>query len=348
MIIKENLQEFQDFIQEPGKKIAIISHPRPDADALGSALAMREYVQHFGHHADAIMPTDYPGFLSWMKGAHSVYDYADESKKATIRDLILDADLIICLDFSKLKRIGELGSIVEEAKGKKLLIDHHLDPDQFADYVMWSADAAATCELIFQMWKELGDEEVVTVPMAECIYAGIMTDTGSFRHPTTTGAIHRIVADLMDIGINNSKIHQYIFDNQSEHRLRFLGYMLSEKLHVLSEYRTAYMAVTAEELERFKTVEGDTEGVVNYALSIQGIAFAIFAIDRGDFVKFSFRSVGDFAVNELAQKHFNGGGHKNAAGGSLDAVTADEAIEVVLKVLPEYKEELMALEVLSS
>lgn len=344
-MIKKQLAEFQALIREGGKKVVVISHPRPDADALGSSLAIKAYLEQYDHHVEVIMPTEYPFFLNWMHDSESIIDFEQEGMHERCADLILGADLIVTLDFSKLSRVGEIGEIIRKSKGLKALVDHHRDPEDFADYVYWDCDSAATCELVYELITSFGDKDKITLDMGEDLYAGIMTDTGSFRHPTTTSRVHRIVADLLDMGVKNSRIHQFIFDNYSEERLRFLGHLLSKKLTVLKDYRTAYIAVSNDELEYFHSQEGDTEGIVNYALSIRGIVLAVFATEKEDHVKFSFRSCGNFPANQFAADHFNGGGHKNAAGGKLDGITLEGAIEKVKKVLPQYRDQLMSVEV---
>jgi phosphoesterase RecJ-like protein len=218
-------------------------------------------------------------------------------------------------------------------------VDHHLSPEHFAEFMLWDVKAAATAELIYDLIVMLGHKDKITVPIAECLYAGIMTDTGSFRHPSTTQKVHLVVSELIGLGLEPSRIHKLIYDNSSEQRLRFLGFALSEKLVVLPEYRTAYFAITAEELKRFESQTGDTEGLVNYALSIEGIVMGVLMVDRTEAVKMSFRSVGDFSVNQFARDNFNGGGHKNAAGGRSDiGLVATE--QKLLSLLPQYAQQI--------
>ncbi|WP_017730638.1 DHH family phosphoesterase [Nafulsella turpanensis] len=322
------------------RKVVITTHHKPDADALGSSLGLAGYLQKKGHEVAVITPTDYPAFLSWMRGNDNVivFNEGNEEKSAA---LVAEADLIFCLDFSALGRINELGELVRAAKAEKVLIDHHLEPEDFATYTFWSTEAASTAELVFQLIVELGDRQVVGKDIAEALYAGVMTDTGSFKHPSTTEYTHRVVADLIHLGADVHRVSKLVYDNNTLDKLRFIGYALSEKLQFLPEYNTAYIAITAEELERYKSRTGDTEGLVNYALSIEGVVMAALLIDRTEAVKISFRSVGEFSVNTFARENFEGGGHKNAAGGKSN-LSLDETVDKFLGLLPKYKEQLQA------
>lgn len=267
-----------------------------------------------------VTPSDYPSFLSWMEGNEKVliFDPTKERSKKNAIKVFEEAEVVFCLDFSSMDRVQDLKPILESSKGVRVLIDHHLEPQHFADYELWDNTAAATTELVYDFILAQGDATLIDVGIAECIYAGIMTDTGSFRYQSTSAKVHLIIADLIKKGINNFKVHSLIYDNNSEERLRFIGYSLSEKLKILRRKKTAYFAITKEELEKFHSKTGDTEGLVNYALSIEGINFAALIIERPDSVKLSFRSRGDFSVNEFARRYFEGGGHRNAAGGKSD------------------------------
>ena len=320
------------------QKIVITTHHKPDADALGSSLALWNYLTAKGHTVQVITPTDYPKFLNWMEGNDGVLNYEDGNQQKAAA-LISDADIIFCLDFCSLGRINDLGPLVEKSSATKMLIDHHLNKQSFADIEMWDNKASATCELIYEFIDGLGDAHMVTQAIGECIYAGIMTDTGSFRHPSTTRKTHLIVAELIGIGIRASRIHRLVYDNNKEIRLRFLGYTLSEKLKVIPEYHAAYMAITSEELKKYESQTGDTEGLVNFALSVEGVKVAAVFIDRTEAVKISFRSVEDYAVNEFAAEYFDGGGHKNAAGGKSD-LSLEETVDKFIRLLPEVKPSL--------
>ncbi len=326
-------------LAEP-QTVLITTHQNPDADAMGSSLALAGYLRKKGHRVTVVTPTEYPQNLHWMAGNDSVIAF-DEKQRVAVSQLIDEASAIFCLDFSAIDRIKELAPMVRQARAKKVLIDHHLEPESFADLALWSPAAAATAELIFQLITELGDQDLIDVPIAECIYAGLMTDTGSFRHSNTTGNVHRIAGTLIDIGIDVSTIHRRIFDNVSLDKFRLLGYVLNEKLKVLPEYRFAYITLTEDELKTYRSKTGDTEGMVNYALAVQGVVMAAILIDRGEEIRISFRSVGDFSVRDLASAHFNGGGHRNAAGGR-SKLTLAETEQQVLAVLPQYQSKLLA------
>ncbi|WP_339698289.1 bifunctional oligoribonuclease/PAP phosphatase NrnA [uncultured Roseivirga sp.] len=316
-------------------KIVITTHHKPDADALGSSLGMANYLIKKGHNVKVITPSDYPGFLNWMKGNDDVLVYTDKNSDQ-VQTFIDEADTIITLDFSVLHRINEMGEMVRNAKAFKVNVDHHLEPEDFADYRLWNAKAASTCELCFELIVMLGDKALIDKDIAECLYAGIMTDTGGFRHPNTTQNVHEVVAELIGIGADNAKIAKEIYDTNSLNRLKFLGFALSQKLEVLPEFHTAYFAITNDELNQFESKTGDTEGLVNYALSLEGIVLAVLFKDSGDGIKMSFRSIGEFPANEIASKYFNGGGHRNAAGGKTEG-TLEETVDKFKSVLIDYK-----------
>ncbi|AKQ44470.1 exopolyphosphatase [Rufibacter radiotolerans] len=334
----QQINALKELLQTP-KKIMITTHHKPDADALGSSLGLAGYLLKKGHHVQVITPSDYPSFLNWMSGNDRVLIYSP-STDALAQQIIQDAEVIFCLDFNHLGRINELGKYIEAAKGVKVLIDHHLQPDHFADIMFSNTSAAATAELVFEVIRDLGDEALIDVNIGECLYAGIVTDTGSFRHASTTRNVHMIIADLLQTGIDICKVHRNIYDSYSETRLRFLGYVLKDKLTVVREYNTAFIAVTSDELKQYNSQTGDTEGLVNFALSIEGVRFAALFIDRPEAVKISFRSVGDISVNEFARAHFSGGGHKNAAGG-ISYQPLNETVNHFVSLLPLYAEQLV-------
>lgn len=331
----QELSALKGFLSTP-RNIVITTHASPDADALGSSLGLYHFLTNRGHDVTVVTPTDYPKFLNWMKGNNKVVINSDENFDE-VSKLFLETDLICCLDFSSLNRIKNLDELVATSKAKKLLVDHHLNPEHFADFELWDQKAAATAELIYDLILLLNGANEINVAIAECLYSGIMTDTGSFRHPSTSSKIHRIVADLIDIGADVNKVSRNIYDNNSLNRLRFMGYALAEKLIVETKMHVAYFIITAAEHKQFKLKSGDTEGLVNYALGIKGINVAAILMEKDGEVKISFRSVGDFAVNDFASKHFDGGGHKNAAGGhSLESL--DETIKKFKKLITEFED----------
>lgn len=315
--------------------IVITTHHKPDGDALGSSLGLYHYLIQQGHHVKVIAPTDYPEFLAWMPGNGDVMVYTETPARAA--ELIAQASIIFCLDFNALSRINDMGELVRVSAAKKVMIDHHLEPEDFDDYRYWNIKACATAQLIYQfIVEELDGKQYVNADVATCLYTGIMTDSGSFRFPGTTSAVHRVVADLIDAGAVNWRIHELVYSNSSEERLRFLGHCLSEKLEVLPEFNTALITVSQAEIDKYHVNTGDTEGVVNFALSIAGIKLAAFIVERKDKVKLSLRSKGEFPANEICKKYFNGGGHRNAAGGASDD-TLEQVTNQFKTILPEYR-----------
>ena len=308
----KDIRALQDFLQSP-KKIVITTHANPDADALGSSLGLYHFLKRKGHEVNAIVPNSYPDFLEWMPGNSSVINYEKSNSKAT--ELIRDAELLFCLDYSGFGRIKGMKDVAQQASAKIALVDHHLNPEIKPDFNFWNDKSAATAELIYDLIINFSGKDEIDVNIAECLYAGIMTDTGSFKHPSTTSKIHRIVADLIDLGANVNKVSRLIYDTNSLERLRFLGHALAERLKVDESSRVAYFVIGEEDFKDFKLKQGDTEGLVNYALSIKGIAVAAIIIQKDNEIKLSFRSIGDFAVNKFAEEYFSGGGHKNASGG---------------------------------
>ncbi len=333
----QNIDLLKSKLSTPSK-IIITTHHKPDADALGSSLGMANYLIKQGHEVQVITPSEYPAFLHWMKGNADVLIYSAETD-TQCQNIIDQADVIITLDFSVLSRINQLGDMVKAANGFKVNVDHHLDPEDFADFRLWNTGAAATCELCYELIVALGDEDLIDKDIAECLYAGIMTDTGGFRHPNTTQNVHEVVAKLIAHGADNSRVSKEVYDKNSINRLRFLGYALSQNLQVLPENRVAFFALTEAELQQYSSKTGDTEGLVNYALSIEGITLAGLFKESSEGVKVSLRSIGSFPANEIAAKYFNGGGHRNAAGGKVD-ISLEEAVNRFKSVLKEYEQQL--------
>ncbi|NVM64102.1 phosphoesterase RecJ-like protein [Mucilaginibacter sp. SG538B] len=333
-----DLASLTDLLTKP-QKIVITTHHKPDGDAMGSSLGLYNYLIQQGHHARVIAPTDYPDFLSWLPGNENVIIYTEHREEAAA--LIADAKLIFCLDFNALSRINDMGELVGESNAYKIMIDHHLEPADFDDYRHWDINACATAQLVYDfIVNQLHHKELVNKDVATCLYTGIMTDSASFRLPNTTSGVHRIVADLIDAGAVNWRIHELVYNSASENRLRFLGHCLANCLEVLPEFNTAIIAVNKHDLERFDVETGDTEGVVNYALSMASIRLAAFIVERSDRVKLSLRSKGEFPANEICKKYFNGGGHRNAAGGHSEG-SLEQVIQQFKQILPEYKKLLI-------
>lgn len=329
-----NIAELKPLLlANPAPKIVITTHHKPDADALGSSLGLYNFLKELGISSTVVSPTDYGDFLSWLPGEQMVLNFEAEGDKAI--QAVEEAGFVFCLDFNALKRINKLGEIVQQSSAKKVMIDHHLEPEGFADYALWNTKVSSTCELIYEFIRLLGETEKITKEIASCLYAGIMTDTGGFRHSSTYPSTHRVTAELLEKGAEPNKIFESIYDNYSESRTRFIGFCLSEKLQIIPEYHTALICVTAEELKRFNVITGDSEGLVNYGLSIKDIKLSVLIVDRTILRKMSFRSKGDFPANEFARKYFNGGGHFSAAGG--ESTEQLEVVEAKFKqVIKEY------------
>lgn len=258
-------------------------------------------------------PTDYGDFLKWLPSEEVVINY--ETDTALSETLVHEADFIFCLDFNSLKRINNLGGVVEKSTAVKVMIDHHLQPENFAAFALHTTQASSTCELVFLFIEQMGLVDVIDKEIATCLYAGIMTDTASFKHSSTFPSTHRVAAVLIEKGAEPNIIFDNIYDNYSEERTRFIGFCLSEKMQVLHDYHTVLITVTAEELKKYNIITGDTEGLVNYGLTIKGIRLSVLIVDRTVARKMSFRAKGSFPANEFARTYFNGGGHFSAAGG---------------------------------
>jgi len=332
-----DINSIKTLLQSP-KTIVIIPHKNPDGDAIGSTLGLYHYLKQLDHNVNIIAPNDYPHFLKWMPEESSILKY--ESDKTECDKHIESAEIIFTLDFNSLGRIGDMEAVVSNAKGIKIMIDHHQQPDDYATYMYSDVSMSSTCEMVFNFIEMLGDNDKINKEIATCLYTGIMTDTGSFRFPSTTSATHAIVGQLIQKGANNSEIHNHIYDTNSYDRLQLLGRALSN-LKVIPEYRTAYITLSQEELNTFNFKKGDTEGFVNYCLSLEGIIFAAIFIEshQDEIIKISLRSKGDFSVNELSRTHFSGGGHTNAAGGK-SLLNLKDTVDKFISILPNYKQDL--------
>ena len=318
------------------KNIVITFHQKPDADAMGSALGLYHFLVQFGHRVTVISPTNWAAFLNWMPAAKSVIDFESQTEKAS--SVLKESEWIFCLDFNVLNRTKNMESPVRASSAKKILIDHHQQPneDDF-DYGISDPAKSSTSEMVYDLILATGYSDKINPAVAECLYAGVMTDTGSFRFNSTTASVHRMIADLKDHGLEHSIIHENLFDNFLENRFRFFGNILLNRMEVFYEYNAALIAIPQSDLIKYNIKTGDTEGLVNFPLSIQGIKLAAIIIDRGDERKSSFRSKGNFDVNEFARKYFNGGGHVNAAGGR-NQEPLDEVVRRFKAAMKENKE----------
>jgi len=338
LMTKNVLNTIKTLLNQP-KKIVVIPHQNPDGDAIGSSLGLAIFLEKLAHNVTVIAPNDYPDFLKWLPQSKRVIQFELQTQKAT--DLLKEADLIFILDFNALHRVGaEMETVLKELNTKMIMIDHHQQPDDFTDLVYTDTSICSTCQMIYQFIEKLDQLNKIDGDIATCLYTGIMTDTGSFKFNSTTSNTHRITAELIDKGANNSEIHNQVYDTNTYGKLQLLGRALSN-LRVLSEYKTAYISITEADKKEFDFKKGDTEGFVNYGLSINDVVLAVIFIEDAQqgIVKMSLRSKGNFSVNELARKYFNGGGHNNAAGGRQGR-TMEEAIKFFIDILPEYKLEL--------
>lgn len=312
--------------------ILLISHINPDGDAIGSQLALYHYLKSTGKEAGMIAPNNLQEFLKWMDGADLINIFISQRKKC--KQLIKKADIIIMLDFNQPERLGEMENLVKSSGAVKVVIDHHLDPGGFADIEICEPEYCSTAELVHEIISGINGSPFYNKPYSEALYVGIVTDTGNFEYGEYNGRTFRIIADILDQDIEKDRILNLLYSNFSENRLRLQGFALNERMVVLPEYQTAYIWLTKTDLAAYKYVKGDTEGFVNLPLSIKGIVFSAFFVEKDGFVKLSFRSKGNFPSNEFASKFFSGGGHMNASGGEYRD-TLENSIAYFLKVLKE-------------
>ena len=331
------VQSILQLLSEP-QIIAIIPHKNPDGDAIGSTLALRHYLNIKGHDAQVIVPNDFPKFLKWMPGVDQILNYEWEHSDAS--EALQKATLVFTLDFNDLSRTGQMEKALQNLSVPMVMIDHHQAPKDYAAIMYSDVSMSSTSEMVYNFIEALGDRELITEEIANCLYAGILTDTGSFKFASTTSRTHRVVAELIDKGAQNASIHNRIFDTNTPERLHLLGCALNNMV-ILPEYHTAYITLSQEELDRHQFKKGDTEGFVNYGLTLENIFFAVIFIENREegIVKISFRSEGDFSVNTFAREHFQGGGHKNAAGGRSE-LPLEETVTYFKSLLENYKSEL--------
>lgn len=331
--LKKLTEQLQDITN-----ISIVTHLSPDGDAIGSSLGLYHFLKKMGKTVQIIVPNKYPRFLNWIPGCETITVYEDS--KELVKEIIKGSELLFCLDFNALNRIGELEGVIRAASVKRVLIDHHPFPvlDDFSIHFS-STQVSSTAELAFEIILAIQGHNHIGTAAAAAFFTGIMTDTGSFSFACERARTFEVVAHLIENGISVEKIHRCVFDNYSESRMRLMGYSLGDKLTVLNQYHTAYIALSKEDLVNFNYKDGDTEGLVNYALSIEGVCLAVLFTEKKGKIRLSLRSKGDFAVNKLAQRHFSGGGHRNAAGGD-SAESLEKTIEKFTGVLEEYSEQL--------
>jgi len=313
MINQASIQALRELLQTP-QKCVIFTHPRPDADAIGSSLAWKHYLEKKGHSATFVSPTHYTANLSWIKGSEAIVDYEDEKGNKLAKAKVAEAEVIFFLDFNSIARLEKPGDIVAASGAVRVLIDHHLQPEEFP--ISFSDTTyAATCEMIYDIIDLLGDAALIDPIIAENLYAGLVADTGFFQHPNTTPNVHRVAGELVAKGASPAHVSDMINNVFDSRRLHYFGYALLEKLKVVNDGKVAYISIGQSEARRFNLQLGDNEGLVNYPFKIQGVQVAVLFSEEREKVKISFRSKGDIDVNTFARKYFEGGGHKNASGG---------------------------------
>lgn len=318
---EEDILAIKKLLETP-KKIAIIPHRSPDGDAMGSTLALYHFLIKNNHQPTVIAPNDFPNFLAWLPGSETVLIY--ENDRVNTTKIVNEAEIVFTLDFNALHRTGEMEQVLNKLSVPIIMIDHHQKPDDYATFTYSDTAFGSTCEMVYNFISFLGEKEFIDKTIATCLYTGILTDSGSFRFPKTTGTTHRIVAELIDLGVENTEIPNLLFDNTSYNRLQLLGRAL-QNMKVMPEFKTSYITLSQKDLDEFQYEKGDTEGIVNYGLTIKGIVFAAIFIEHRDenIIKISFRSQGSFDVNQFARDNFGGGGHINAAGGKSNLTMAE-------------------------
>lgn len=334
-------EELIDKLKTPSR-VVVTMHRDPDADAMGSSLAWAAFLKKIGHTVSVISPTEVAENLHWLRGFEEVLNFENRNgDRVASLEVLQNAELIFCLDFSSLGRLKELAPFVMRTQGTIITIDHHLEPEDFAHILISDTSAAATAQIVYRLIRQW-DENLMDDSIAEALYAGIMTDTGSFRHNSTTQDVHLTVANLMQYGLDVNKVHRLIYDNSSLSRIQMLGHSLSNMV-VLPDFRVSYMVLDQSTLKKFQSASGDTDGIVNYGLQVKDVVMTALFVERPNEVKISFRSVSNFSVREVANAHFEGGGHKNAAGGRSN-LSLSATIEKFLGILPHYHEQLLAAE----
>ncbi len=333
----ETTEQVKKLLASP-QKIVVVGHKNPDGDAIGSCLGLSFFLNRLGHKADVIMPNDFPDFLKWLPGCDDIIIHDKDTNKSI--ETINKANLIFTLDFNALNRTGNMEQFLEDCDASFIMIDHHQEPDDYAAVTYSDSSMSSTCEMVYHFIDAMDELSALCVEVSTHLYTGIMTDTGSFRFPSTTAKTHRVIAHLIEMGADNSKIHEHIYDVNSPDRMKLLGVAL-KNLNIMPEYNTAYITLSQKELDKHSFKKGDTEGFVNYALSIKGVKFAVIFIEnkQDNIIKMSLRSKGDFSVNTLAREHYNGGGHTNAAGGR-STKSLSKTISEFISILPQYKNEL--------
>ena len=333
--MQEKYNKLYKIITDSKKNVVITTHRGPDGDAMGSSLALYHLLKKLEHNVQIITPNDYAYFLHWLPGNKDVIIYEESKEKC--KKISEEADLIFFMDLNNIDRIADYKDCIINTSSIKILIDHHQDPDySMADLVFSDTKSSSTAELLYNIIKVLNLNHLIDKDISQCLYTGILTDTGSFKYSSTTSNTHKIISDLIERGVNHSRIHDLIYDNSTIDKMRLLGYCLNKKLQIYEENNSAIISLNHGELKRFNFKKGDTEGIINYALAIKGIIFAAFIVEKDGIVKLSLRSKGNFKVNEIAKKYFNGGGHINASGG-VSQLSVKETIKKLEKIINKLK-----------
>ncbi len=335
-IFMDNFLELKHFLASP-KYVVITSHRNPDGDAIGSSLALAHFLNKLGHTTRVIVPSEYPNFLAWMTGANDIVIY--DNSPETGNEYLNNAEIVFCLDFNSLDRIDKLGTAISNLDVRIAMIDHHLYPENFAEFMMSDPSASSTSEMIMDFIQMMEGTKELDVTIGESMMTGILTDTGSFKYSTSPKLL-RIVADLLEIGVDNVKLQDLIFNSMEEKHLRLLGHCLNNRLEILPEFNTGIIYLTKKDYEDFKIQRGDTEGIVNFLLKVKNVKVAAFITEQPTIVKISLRSKGDFSVQEICQKHFKGGGHLNASGGASHK-SLSATIQQFKDLLPDYQNQLI-------
>jgi len=320
-----------------GKQVVILIHINPDGDALGSSLGLQMLLEKLGHTCKVISPNDYPGFLKWLPGSDQVIILEESPVDAMM--ILQQAEIIFAVDFNELTRIQKLNDAFAVSRAHKILIDHHPEPDMEVHYLLSDITASSTAELVYRFIKDTGLHQWMDRDIASCLFTGIMTDTGCFSYNSSERKTWETVAELLDYGIDKDRLYALTYDNYSADRMRLLGYGLNERMEVFPEYRTGFIWLTRKDLKKYHFEVGDSDGFVNYPLSIKGIRFSALFIEKDDYVRISFRSKGNFAVNDFSRKYFNGGGHANASGGE-SFLSLEETVRRFRELLALYNDQL--------
>ena len=327
----EGIKDLKHLLNSP-KDIVIVSHRNPDGDAIGSSYGLKYFLERKFHKVQVIYPSEYPPLFNFLEDIDQAIVY--DTDQSVAFEAVKQAEIIFCLDFNGLDRVDKLGPKIDESSAKKVLIDHHLDPEPFADFELSETEASSTCELIYKFIDLLDESKLINKKISESLFIGLITDTGSFRY-STRSYTYEVAAKLKDIGADDYFIQDKIFNSQQEKHLRLLGHCLANRMELIPEYRAGIIHLTRADYKIFKIARGDTEGIVNHILMINNIDVAAFITEQPTIIKLSLRSKGDISVQEIARNHFNGGGHKNASGGSAYAKLED-VINRFKSVLPKY------------